>query len=321
MRDDRGAPPRVEAIDGLRGIAALSVAWFHLYGQNGGPPLAEAMPAALNVASVWGRFGVQLFFGISGFVVAYTLLNDRSIGRARDVGTYFIRRSVRLDPTYWLALAAYVIGVPLIIKLGGPADVFPSQRLDVSDIVANVLYFLPLNTLLYVPVAWSLVVEIQFYLFFALLVVALNRLEKRGWDRNGVFFWLGTLLMLVAAAPMLRSGPPAPNLYEYLYQFLGGIFAAAAYLRVPRAPLLWGLHVVLMIAAFALSSMAEAATPTKTRHRTKHSSRVSSGAASATATKPAAKKKPAPPRPKASASTTTTTKKAPAKRRPSTKPR
>jgi hypothetical protein len=79
--------------------------------------------------------------------------------------------------------------------------------------------------------------------------------------------------------------------------------------------------VVALVAAFALSSIAEAATPTKTRHRTKHSSRVSSGAASATATKPAAKKKPAPPRPKASASTTTTTKKAPAKRRPSTKPR
>jgi peptidoglycan/LPS O-acetylase OafA/YrhL len=158
-------------------VASPCVAWFHLYGQNGAPPLAEAMPAARTlhrVGATWSSF----FLRYSGFVVAYTLLNDRSIGRARDVGTYFIRRSVRLDPTYWLALAAYVIGVPLIIKLGGPADVFPSQRLDVSDIVANVLYFLPLNTLLYVPVAWSLVVEIQFYLFFALLVVALNRLES-----------------------------------------------------------------------------------------------------------------------------------------------
>jgi peptidoglycan/LPS O-acetylase OafA/YrhL len=175
MGDHQGAPRRVEAIDGLRGIAALSVAWFHLYSQNGGVPLADAMPAAMNLASVWGRFGVQLFFAISGFVVAYTLLLDRSFGHVRDIGAYFIRRSIRLDPTYWLALAAYVIGVPLIVKLGGPADVFPPQRLDVPEIAANVLYFLPLNILLYVPVAWSLVVEIQFYLFFALLVLALNQ--------------------------------------------------------------------------------------------------------------------------------------------------
>jgi hypothetical protein len=76
--------------------------------------------------------------------------------------------------------------------------------------------------------------------------------------------------------------------------------------------------VVTLVAAGALSSIAEAAAPAKTRHRTKHSSRVSSGAAATTGTKPAAKKKPAPARPKASASTT---KKAPVKHRPSTKPR
>jgi len=252
MGDYREAPPRVAAIDGLRGIAALSVAWFHLYTQNAGSPLTEAVPSAASLASVWGRFGVQLFFAISGFVVAYTLFNDRSVDRIRDIGTYFVRRSVRLDPTYWLALVAYLIGVPLIIRLGGPAEVFPSQMLDVPEVIANILYFLPLHAFLYVPVAWSLIVEIQFYLFFALIVLALNKLEVRGWNRANVFFYFGVMSMLATVVPMLRSGSLQPNLYEYLYQFLGGIFAAAAYLRVPRAALLWGLYVALMAAAFAL---------------------------------------------------------------------
>jgi hypothetical protein len=89
--------------------------------------------------------------------------------------------------------------------------------------------------------------------------------------------------------------------------------------------------VVALIAAFALSSsMAEAATPKKTRHRVKHSSRVASGAAAMTARKPAApqrKKAPAAKsttRAKASASTAArkpAAKKAPAPRRPTTKPR
>ena len=133
-----GDQQRVAPIDGLRGIAALAVAWFHIYAQNGGTPLAEAMPHALNLASVRGRFGVQLFFAISGFVIAYKLPNDRSIWRPVDAGIYFIRRSVRLDPTYWFALACYLVGVPLIIALGGPYDVFPSQQFSLPEIIANI---------------------------------------------------------------------------------------------------------------------------------------------------------------------------------------
>ena len=61
--------------------------------------------------------------------------------------------------------------------------------------------------------------------------------------------------------------------------------------------------VVALVAAFTMSSMAEAAAPKKTRHRAKHSSRVSSGAPVQADKKPAAKKK------------------APVTRRPATKPR
>jgi hypothetical protein len=83
--------------------------------------------------------------------------------------------------------------------------------------------------------------------------------------------------------------------------------------------------VVALLAAFTLSSMAEAATPKKTRHRAKHSSRVSSGAATTTGRNPAPKKKAATAKAhtRVKASTTAPTqsaKKAPAKRRPTTKP-
>ena len=79
---------------------------------------------------------------------------------------------------------------------------------------------------------------------------------------------------------------------------------------------------VALIAAFALSSSAEAA-PKRTRHRAKHSSRVASGAAT-TGRKPAAKKKAATGKASAHAKAARkapAAKKAPAKRRPATKPR
>src|SRR4051812_26807874 len=81
------------------------------------------------------------------------------------------------------------------------------------------------------------------------------------------------------------------------------------------------MFVAVLIAAFALSSMAEAAAPKKTRHRTKHSSRVSSGAVATTGTKPAEKKKTAKKHAKANAAAKPGTKKSSTKRPPPTKPR
>jgi hypothetical protein len=86
------------------------------------------------------------------------------------------------------------------------------------------------------------------------------------------------------------------------------------------------MFVAALIAAFALSSMAEAATPRKTRHRAKHSSRVSSGAVATTGRKPVAKKRAGTAKARTHAQATGTASrssaaKAPVRRRPATKPR
>jgi hypothetical protein len=79
--------------------------------------------------------------------------------------------------------------------------------------------------------------------------------------------------------------------------------------------------VVALIAAFAMLSAAEAATPTKTKHRPKHSSRVASGAPPAPAKPATPKKTGTSGHAKTSASAQKgTAKKAPVKRPPSTKP-
>jgi hypothetical protein len=78
--------------------------------------------------------------------------------------------------------------------------------------------------------------------------------------------------------------------------------------------------VVALVAAFTMSSMAEAAAPKKTRPRARHSSRVSSGAPAQTGKKPATKKKPAASQAPAKTGSTAK-KKAPPARRPTTKPR
>src|SRR5579871_2739277 len=88
---------RLSFIQALRGIAASAVAIFHCYYAT---PVSERLAA--RVGSVvdgvvnLGFLGVDLFFLISGFVIALTLYGRLST--PREYGRFFLRRQVRLDP-------------------------------------------------------------------------------------------------------------------------------------------------------------------------------------------------------------------------------
>lgn len=63
---------RFEFIDGLRGLAALSVVLFHLHVAID-HLIPSAFPSYLSQIFSFGYLGIQIFFVISGFVIAYSL--------------------------------------------------------------------------------------------------------------------------------------------------------------------------------------------------------------------------------------------------------
>ena len=82
-------------VDALRGIAALSVACYHIFRYGPLPELAD--PVVPGILKLWfdhGWMGVQVFFVISGFVIAYSVRNARIT--PGYVGNYAFRRSIRL---------------------------------------------------------------------------------------------------------------------------------------------------------------------------------------------------------------------------------
>ena len=223
---------RLTYLDGLRGIASLGVAWFHLFTQNGGTEASGAVPHFFAIMSVWGRFGINLFFALSGFVLAYTLLVDRKIISLRDVGAYFMKRSARLDPVYWTALVVY-LGLALILGnfyVGNdnrPAINFPRS---IGDFVGNAFYFFPfIGHSRLIPVVWTLVLEVQLYIFFSICLYLghkLGFLLRVETDRT-------TLLVLLAASLLGSLWPlgiiPSMDswLWPYLNNFMLGVAACA----------------------------------------------------------------------------------------------
>lgn len=86
---------RLEELDALRGIAALSVVIYHfttryqaLYGFDIEPLLSFPL----------GKYGVQLFFVVSGFVIFLTL------NACKHPFDFVVSRFARLYPVYWVAV-------------------------------------------------------------------------------------------------------------------------------------------------------------------------------------------------------------------------
>jgi len=238
---------RFTFIDALRGLAALGVAAYHIDRANYGPLPGAAspiIPAALNTVLHHGWMGVQIFFVISGFVIAYALRG------ARITPTYYrnfaIARSLRLDPPYWFTIF-FVIALHALtnslFSIGSPLmDDFPSAARFVSHFfyLQNVLGFDNISVGF-----WTLCIEMQFYLLFALLLglaqsLAARLIERRGVRPETADRWsLAALFAPVALASLFSFSLNPDNTIWVIHYFaffaLGAVTWWTLEGRIPKA--------------------------------------------------------------------------------------
>ncbi len=175
-RPVRGHPPKSEpgetrargahfpGFDGLRAIAALTVLGVHTSFVSG---FTIHDPA-------WGRYtsrleiGVAVFFVISGFLLYRPFALAHFSGQAPPRAlTFWVRRLKRIIPAYWLA---FVIGVYVLRSdSGGASWKGPLIYLGFAQI------YWPNYILHGLSQAWSLCVEMTFYLMVPLYAAALAR--------------------------------------------------------------------------------------------------------------------------------------------------
>jgi peptidoglycan/LPS O-acetylase OafA/YrhL len=167
----RRGEQRLPALDGIRGVAVLAVLSYH-YMAIGYPHFIAPIGFFLHN---FGWAGVDLFFVLSGFLITGILLEAK--GRPGYFKNFYMRRSLRIFPAYYVLLILMLIIVPAISPHLLDKPFLPTFGPHwVYYFYLSNYYFayrgMSSGTLVH---TWSLAIEEQFYLFWPALVLLCSR--------------------------------------------------------------------------------------------------------------------------------------------------
>lgn len=171
MQHSLDSSTRIKFIDGLRAIAVIMVMLFHFYYQQlAGAGDVAVTPIIFQQLVQFGNMGVYIFFVISGFIVSYVTY-DR-VRSWKFIASFIVKRQVRLDPPFWLAILVGITLAAISVHLLGNPVYMPSF----SDVLVNAFYLFDFyGRYDIIRVGWTLCLEIQFYLMFITLIYLLTR--------------------------------------------------------------------------------------------------------------------------------------------------
>lgn len=220
---------RVRGLDGVRGIAILTVVSYHAFG----------FPSA-------GLFGVDLFFVLSGYLITSLLVAEWQRNGTISLRRFWGRRARRLLP----ALAVY-LGTLLVlaIAVGKSAEYIAATGLA-SLYVTNLIAMLGVlgSASTWIVGLWSLAAEEQFYLVWplvllVLLPVGLIRLRRV------------TLALLALALAGFALVAAAGDVYELHYSPLARSVAIVSGCALALMPFQFRGGMTLGVGLFAIAAL------------------------------------------------------------------
>lgn len=242
----------IPEIDGLRFIAIAGVVllhtntyvWFYMHDQFSASPLNQV----LRNLFMRGAMGVQLFFAISGFILMLPFIQAHADKRPQpSLKKYFLRRLTRLEPPYLINLC--IISMMLLVT-----HKLPISKL-LPHLAASMFY---LHNIIYSKmsiingVAWSLEVEVQFYILAPLIakIFYIRKNHLRYSLIAGIAILFICLQCQIAKIPFYQG-----TLLGQIQYFLAGILLADIYVtswkQKPAKNTLWD-----MISGICLISLA-----------------------------------------------------------------
>jgi peptidoglycan/LPS O-acetylase OafA/YrhL len=185
-------------------LAALAVAWFHI--THGGKLIADSKFFIVQLASsigAVGYHGITLFFILSGFVIPWSIRHvapvDGLNGAVRGLPIFVLRRLLRLQPPFFVAcVLAIALNVLSSVMPGYQGSFSVSLSQAVTALLTDNLYLTGLlgGTWILV-VAWTLALEVQFYVVAGLIEPWFR--SKQGERPLLIFYGLGMVLVTTLA--------------------------------------------------------------------------------------------------------------------------
>ncbi len=177
-RRPEGSRARLTELDALRGLAVLVVVVYHYFHEF---PLRYDSSIPVIKDADYGKYGVELFFMISGFVIYMTV--ERS-DRPKD---FVLGRFSRLYPACWVASLATFIVIS--------TSPLPDVHLRPVHFLVNLTMLEGFVHTPYVDGAyWSLTIELSFYF----LVLFLMLCKRTRWTL--VSLWVAVVVFLLGRA-------------------------------------------------------------------------------------------------------------------------
>lgn len=221
----------IPEIDGFRFLAIASVVLFHicefLQYRVFNDDLAFCERSVLFHGLKQGFYGVELFFVISGFVLSFPfLMACAGLRKPVALREYFLRRVTRLEPPYILNLTLLL---PLYALYKGYELSYLLPHYAARLFYAhNIAYFPDKDLLsLITPVAWSLEIEIQFYVLVPVLAGVFW--IRKAWPRRLAIVGIGAAGVLAQA--LLLEGRFPATIFKFIQYFVMGFLLADIYIN------------------------------------------------------------------------------------------
>lgn len=245
---DASAAPQLEALTGIRGLAALYVLMLHLNMAIGSVDFGDYVAPLHD-----GYLGVDLFFVLSGFIISHVYTRDFARWSIAGYRRFLWFRLARLYPVHLLTIAILIIMVAGAGLLGvaiNQPDNWSFAALPLHVLLIHAWGFS--DTATWNTPAWSISAEWMAYIFFPFVVIRIRRVRGAA---AGLFLSAG---LLVAMAVLFRSAGwsvdsawvGAPALSRVSFEFLIGCLLYRVHAAVARSSVLWDVVGILALAAY-----------------------------------------------------------------------
>ena len=180
---------QLRSIQALRAIAAVAVMLAHMQGVE-----ARQTSGDVLLSDMWltGVSGVDLFFVISGFIMVW-VAGDSPPG-LKQSSRFLFARTMRIYPLWWLFASA--MAVYFWVSYGLPWDAETLERLNTTgpEHLIKSFFLIPHDAFPILPLGWTLMHEMYFYLVFAGLL-----LLPRTWRIPACAIWAFIILGSISA--------------------------------------------------------------------------------------------------------------------------